>query len=53
VLGGQAMGKTAGVPVAVKVDTASSGKQANRRCSNWRFPIGGGKNLISHRLIFD
>jgi hypothetical protein len=35
------MGKTAGVPVAVKVDTASSGKQANRRCfelqiSLWR-----------------
>jgi hypothetical protein len=35
------MGKTAGVPVAVKVDKASSGKQAKRRCSNWRFPIGG------------
>jgi hypothetical protein len=26
------VGKTAGVPVAVKVDAASSGKEANRRC---------------------
>jgi len=47
------MGKTAGVPVAVEVDTASFGKQANRRCSYCRFPIGGSKNLISRRLNFD
>jgi hypothetical protein len=26
------VGKTAGVPVAVKVDTARFGKEANRRC---------------------
>jgi hypothetical protein len=41
------MGKTAGVPVAVKVDTASSGKLANRRCLRIAdFPLAGAKLIL-------
>jgi hypothetical protein len=35
------VGKTAGVPVAVKVDAASFGKEANRRASKCRYHIAG------------
>ncbi|MFZ0401415.1 MAG: hypothetical protein WAL03_10060 [Pseudolabrys sp.] len=47
------MGKTAGVPVAVKVDAASSGKEANRRCLELLILYYGEQKLILRRLNFD
>jgi len=53
VLGGQAMGKTAGVPVAVKVDTVPPASRPIGVARIGGFPLAGAKNLISRRLNFD